>query len=371
MGKRQKPIPQSLDSETDFRTLNPANSHLRREESEASAVIVSQFREKLDKSISLPGWQDAIPDLLKDLRLPGQRQGIGFIHAILSLPIESKKTLLENLLENKKIGGGRAFAKLVRVWSIKTKPRSSGSHSKHLEKENLRRDFKLRLAKHYHEYKLAQTTLFYGYKGLVEHLANRISYRECHVKDCEQEGFLGLLQAIDRTEPEKNFTGYAAKRAERRMRNFLMKTGFTFSAPINAIEEASRWQGTIDQAKSEKRTTTLAILNLQSRRTEDRVHAKHVDDIPFECIDETSENPFQSALAEDIKTLIEFASKSLTSKQREVLALRFGVFNQEAKDTLQEISKIIGISRQQVSRREERALSALAHMIGHVKEEFA
>ncbi|MBT7867683.1 MAG: hypothetical protein HN763_15150 [Opitutales bacterium] len=57
-------------------------------------------------------------------------------------------------------------------------------------------------------------------------------------------------------------------------------------------------------------------------------------------------------------------------KQREVLALRFGLLNQEVIDTLQGIARATGISRQQVARREKRALSKLESQFSPFQSEL-
>ena len=95
------------------------------------------------------------------------------------------------------------------------------------------------------------------------------------------------------------------------------------------------------------------------------------ESLDLEETDENKHSPLKTAIRSDLATAVGSALNQLTPKQREVLAFRFGVLNREAIDTLQGIAKMTGISRQQVSRREKRALTQLQRIFIPLKHELA
>ena len=75
--------------------------------------------------------------------------------------------------------------------------------------------------------------------------------------------------------------------------------------------------------------------------------------------DEGVKIPIEEVSKADVCHMITRLMGSLTEKQREVLRLRFGLGEDGFGRSLSEISKEVGISCQQVSMREKRALQKL------------
>src|SRR5690606_13305976 len=75
--------------------------------------------------------------------------------------------------------------------------------------------------------------------------------------------------------------------------------------------------------------------------------------------DEHASSPRSLVMRKDLQELVGMLIASLTAKQREVLELRYGLNGNGEGKTLAEISRTSGISHQQVSMREKRALQKL------------
>lgn len=324
---------------------------------QAASLVIARFRNALDTTLGIPEWQDRIRSVVEDLQLPGQRQGISFVHAVLSLPLESKRDIANRLFEAPPGRLKRSSAlDLTRAWGATDRP-GTATEITLSQWRDLRRELALRLSSRYRSYKNAQRLLYQSYEYISIQSAKEICRSSSRQEDCEQEGALGLLQAIDRIEPNKPFASYAFQWTRRRIRNYLMKNSIPISAPVNLISKASLSEG-YDNNSSDSKALTLALNCLQQPHLDFSTGSNASAPIPTELETEIL-SPIAAAARADLVDVLERALAQLSTKQREVLALRFGVLNQEVIDTLQGIARATGISRQQVARREKRALAKL------------
>ncbi len=340
------------------------------EEKRAACIVIARFRKALDATLGIPDWQAGIKDCVEELKLPGQRQGISFVQAILSLPLESKRDLVKRLFETRPIRLKRRSAEnLLVAWGIASRT-SYGAALTIAQWQDLKHGLSLRLASNYRSYKNAQSLLYQNFEYIAKQAAKEICLDPSKMDDCQQEGAVGLLQAIDRIEPERAFASYAFQWTRRRIRNFLMKSSLPISAPINLISSASRSETRDDAQLLDAKSLTLALQYLQNPTVElleeDWATASDAaqNDEPTLC-------PVSVATRNDLVEQLEIALQQLTAKQREVLALRFGLLNREVIDTLQGIARATGISRQQVTQREKRALSKLENWFSPLRNELA
>ena len=225
------------------------------------------------------------------------------------------------------------------------------------------------MASSYQAYKSAQSLLYSQYDYIARQAAREVCLDSSKLDDCFQEGACGLLQAIDRIEANRPFASYAFQWTQRRIRNFLMKNSLPISAPINLISQASQTDRPEGEARPETRLLALALRSIREPSIEfdDALNGQRSDSEQGYLAESC---PIEVASRRELVEQLEAALLELTAKQREVLALRFGVLNQEAIDTLQGIARTIGISRQQVTRRERRALSKLANAIMPLRSEL-
>lgn len=347
-----------------------SNSQLSDEARQAACLVIVRFRSALDATLSMSEWQNDIRVAVESLRLPSQRQGISFVQAVLALPLESKRDVVNRLFESHSARLKRRSAlALIHAWGIIDKP-SSGAELTLSQWRDLRRGLTLRLASHYRSYKNAQNLLYQSYDYIAAQAAKEICRNSSRMDDCEQEGALGLLQAIDRIEPDRPFASYAFQWTKRRIRNYLMKNSLPISAPINLISKASRSKNTDKKKSLDTRTLALALNCLQQPYLEFSDELMDPFSSPIELETEIL-SPIAAAVRADWVEILEKALSQLSSKQREVLAFRFGVLNQEVVGTLQGIARATGISRQQVARREKRALTKLESLFTPLIKELA
>lgn len=349
---------------------SPTSSAFSKEERQAASLIIARFRKALDTTLGISEWQERIRGCVEELELPNQRQGISFVQAVLSLPLESKRDLVKRLFETKPIRLKRRSAEaLLSIWGIAAQNRYNAILTLS-QWDDLKRVFSLKLAAGYRSYKNAQTSLYQSYEYIAKQSAKELCLNGNKQDDCKQEAACGLLQAIDRIEPGRPFASYAFQWTRRRVRNFLMKNSLPISAPINLISVASRSNEDSSTQTLDTKTLALALRNLQKPAIE--FTEENWAAATYEAQTENKALcPIEVASSRELVEQLEAALLQLTAKQREVLALRFGLLNREMVDTLQGIARVTGISRQQVARREKRALSKLENLFSPFQRELS
>jgi len=202
------------------------------------------------------------------LDLPGQRQGISFVQAVLSLPLESKRDVVSHIFDIRPPRLKRSSAlSLTRAWGFSNRP-GVGAELTLTQWQDFRRALELRLASRYRSYKNAQTILYQNYEHISIQAAKEICRSINRREDCEQEGALGPLQAIDRIEPNKPFASYAFQWTKRRIRNYLMKNSIPVSAPVNLISKISRSEKAESRPNLDPKNLALALNCIQQPHIE-------------------------------------------------------------------------------------------------------
>ena len=348
---------------------SPTSSAFSEEERQAACLVIARFRKALDTTLGISEWQEGIRVCVDELELPNQRQGISFVQAILSLPLESKRNLVKRLFATHPIRPKpRSAEALLSSWGITSQNRYNVVLTLS-QWDDLKRAFSLKLNSGYRSFKNAQAFLYSSLESIAKQSDREICLDIDKREDCQQEAACGLLQAIDRIEPGRPFASYAFQWTRRRVKNFLMKNSLPISAPINLISEASRSNEESSNQILDTKNLALALRGLQKPAIEFTVENWATATCKTQTENETL-CPIEVASRHELVEQLETALLQLTVKQREVLALRFGLLNQEVIDTLQGIARATGISRQQVARREKRALSKLESLFSPFQSEL-
>lgn len=355
---------------TSDQTLDAETAAALSDETRAAALVVTQFRTALDWMLTHPDWEGAIALAISKLGYKGQRQGISFRQAALSLPLEQKCDAIRHILKGDFIERpSRSDAKmLTRLWaetSLKTNAGRVRLSSK--EWNLLCGRLALRISTKYSEYKRAQNLLYVSYAYLADQTA-RISCKDHSRRgDAVQEGRIALLQAIDKIDTDKAFEAYARQWVKRRIHNFIMRERIPVKAPINLISESLREISS--EYKTSERSKTLVMNCLRDGIV--WLDSESVSEIETgEALRENPENtPNRQAEQRDDQLALANAIEELTQKQREVLTMRFGLEDESGTASLAEVAAVTGISRQQVFQREKRAMAKLKDNLHGLQKE--
>ncbi|MBQ9119798.1 MAG: RNA polymerase sporulation sigma factor SigK [Lachnospiraceae bacterium] len=175
----------------------------------------------------------------------------------------------------------------------------------------------------------ARRTLIEHNLRLVAHIVKKYNLPEKDLDDCISIGTIGLIKAIDTFQPNKGIR--LATYASRCIDNEILMM-------LRGNRKQSREISLSEPIGSDKEGNEITLLDIIE------VENKDLDEKLF--------------LNEDISRLKECLSHCLTTREREILCYRYGLFGYQ-EITQREIADYFQISRSYVSRIEKKALRKL------------
>jgi RNA polymerase sigma factor (sigma-70 family) len=355
----------------------PSAAALQSVEERVARGVVAAHRARLDWLLRVPEWTDLLEQGVAVLGLPGRRQGIRLEAALDALALEHKHQLVRWAAEHFSHHLSRAVAQgICRVVGLERFSEIDLDSTLTLRQwGRLREAMLFRLAREHARYKHAQQWLFVSFDHLVAPLVAQIVFAEAHRADCVQEGRVALVHAIDRVDTEGEFAAYAACWIRRAVRNHLVRQRLPVHAPVNLVvrataarsqEDAGTAQGGADAARLQ---AVLLEMLRHPAVSLDREPAEGETGVAETLADSACECPAHYADRADLCGLVARGLEALTDKQREVLVQRYGLGG-GAPRTLAEIARQAGISHQQVSMRERRALQRLESTLASAVAEY-
>jgi RNA polymerase primary sigma factor len=212
---------------------------------------------------------------------------------------------------------------------------------------------------------------------LVIHLAKKYINRGLSFNDLLQEGNIGLMHAVDKFDPDRGFrfSTYATWWIRQSINRALFDYSRPIRIPIHMNElivkyyraiSGLRQQGSHEPSLEDiavamgvdQETAALVIRMLQNPTSLDAPLGDMEGHFVSDLIRDGRRSQYDILSEQNMKARLEEMVNQLGDRERIILRLRFGLGN-ESEYTLEEIGKILGLTRERVRQLEVRALTHL------------
>jgi len=280
---------------------------------------------------------------------------------------------LEYLLEREeqKKGVRKAERAKLRIRRIMKKLGMKRNDLKELSREVKVHDFNMWEAKQ----RLIEANL-----RLVVSIAKRYVNLGLKFSDLIQEGNIGLMKAVDKFDYKKGykFSTYATWWIRQAITRSIADHGRTIRIPVHMIETINRLLQTSRQLLKElgrepypeeiaermdipiAKVRRILRLMKQTLSLETPIGDDEESSLGDFIEDEKSPSPADAAIEKDLSDQTNQVLESLTPREEKVLRMRFGI-GEKQDYTLEEVGKVLGVTRERVRQIEAKAIRRLRH----------
>jgi len=228
-----------------------------------------------------------------------------------------------------------------------------------------------RLGATFEEYRQLRSRLALANMRLVAHVAKRFRDRGIAYSDLIQEGFLGLLEAIDRFDlnHETKLATYATWWIRQAMQRAVASGAYPVRLSPRHLRQLAQCQekGMTD-GESDDVTSDFDELPTDATELIQRIHTATrptvslnatIDfDSSFSLLQTISETEYEISDDENAGEMVARLISELRPREQQVLQLRFGLGGRQ-KLSLSQVGKVLAVSKERVRQIQDKALQRL------------